>query len=164
MRYAKYITFASLAFMFLTVTALMGQSMEKDNEALVKRLYSEVINQQNLDVMDDLVADDFVEHETTPGDAQGKQGVKEYFAMMFKAFPDLQFKVNDMVSDGDKVWAYITITGTQKGPFMDMQATGKTFQTDAFDIIRIKNGKIAEHWGVTDSGKMMQQLGMMAQK
>ena len=69
-----------------------------------------------------------------------------------------------MLAKGDKVVSYITMSGTQKGPFMDMPASGKKFSVKGIDIVRFKDGKAVEHWGVTDSMAMMQQLGAVPEK
>jgi steroid delta-isomerase-like uncharacterized protein len=125
----------------------------------MRRFYEEVVNKGNLKLIDELVAAEFVEHEELPGMKPGREGLKEFCTMFRSAFPDLQFQVNDLVAKGDKVWAYITIRGTHKGHFMDMAPTGKTIEVKGFDIIRLVNGKAAEHWGLTDSMTMMMQLG-----
>ena len=82
--------------------------------------------------------------------------------MMRTAFPDLKFTVNDMAAKGDKVWVYITISGTQDGPFMDMPASGKKVNVDGFDLVRFANGKAVEHWGLSDDMAMMTQLGAIS--
>ncbi len=132
---------------------------EEKNSAAMKRFYDEVVNKGTLTLIDELVAAEFVDHEEFPGGKPGREGLKEFFTMFRVAFPDLHFQVNDMVAKGDKVWAYITIHGTHKGQFMDMAATGKKMEVKGFDIVRFVNGKAVEHWGLTDSMTMMQQLG-----
>jgi len=161
MRIARTLTYMCLALFVLSLTTLYSQSMQEQNKATMKKFYNEGINKGNLDLIDELVADNFVEHEAIPGMSQGKQAVKDWFVMFRKGFPDLKFTVNDMVAEGDKVWTYITISGTNSGPFMDMDATGKKIETKGIDIVRFENGKAVEHWGVTDNTTMMQQLGMM---
>jgi steroid delta-isomerase-like uncharacterized protein len=134
---------------------------EEKNAAAMKRFYDEVVNKGNLKLIDDLVAAEFVDHEEFSGMKPGREGLKEFFTMFRAAFPDLHFQVTDMAAKGDKVWAYITIHGTHKGQFMDMAATGKKIEVKGFDIVRFVNGKAVEHWGLTDSMTMMQQLGAM---
>ena len=151
---------ASIAL--FTFSIAFGQSdKEAANSALMKRFYEEVVNQGNLDLMDELISEDFVEHEEAPGMQAGREGVKEFFTMFRQAFPDLKFTVKDHVAKGDKVWSYITITGTQKGDFMGVPASGKKIDIAGFDIVRFKDGKAVEHWGLTDSMKMMEQIGAM---
>ena len=147
----------------LVLLGLVGSAFadapEKDNLALCKQFYNEVANKGNVDMIDQLFAENFVEHEAFPGLAPSREGVKQFFTMMRTAFPDLKFDVEFMLSDGDKVAAYVTMSGTQKGEFMGMPASGKRFTTKTIDIIRIVDGKAVEHWGVTDAMTMMQQLG-----
>ena len=145
----------------LALPALYGQSTAEQNKALMEKFYNEAVNQGNLELVDELLADNFVEHEAIPGAAQGKQAAKDYFVMFRQGFPDMKFTINDMVSSGDKVWTLVTITGTHSGPFMDMPATGKKISIKGVDIVRFANGQAVEHWGVTDTATMMQQLGML---
>ena len=132
---------------------------EEKNLALVQRLYEEFINQGNFDVFEELVAIDVVEHEEFPGLEPNREGVKQFFRMFRSAFPDLHFQVEEMFAAGDKVVARLVIHGTHEGEFMGMAPTGKKITVKAIDIFRVANGKIAEHWGLTDSMTMMQQLG-----
>ena len=146
-------------------TALFGQSeTEAKNTAVMKRFYDEVVNQGKLDLIDELVADNFVDHEETPGIPADKAGLKTFMTAFRSAFPDLKFTVNDLAASGDKVWVYITITGTHKGTFMDIPATGKQISVNGFDIVRFADGKAVEHWGLTDSMTMMTQLGVMGEE
>ena len=137
--------------------------MSEQNKVIVRRMYDEVVGQGKLDLIDELVDPDVVEHEEFPGIPPGREGVKEFFSMFRSAFPDLQFAVEDMVAEGDKVAARITIRGTHKGPFLDIAPTGKQITVDAIDIFRFASGKIVDHWGVTDQMSMMQQLGAIPQ-
>jgi len=133
---------------------------EEDNKALCQKFYDEVVNKGNIDVIDEMIADDFVEHDAFPGLEPGREGVKQFFTMMQTAFPDLKFEVDFMLSDGDMVAVYLTMSGTQKGEFMGMPASGKEFNTKTVDFLRIVDGKAVEHWGVMDGMTMMHQLGV----
>ena len=133
----------------------------EENKAACKRFYSEAVNQGDFELFDELVSEDFVEHEVFPGLGTDRDSVREFFKMMRTAFPDLKFDVEFMLAEGDRVAAYLTMSGTHKGEFMGMPATGKRFEVACVDIIRMKDGKAVEHWGATDSMKMMQQLGAM---
>lgn len=130
-----------------------------DHAATVRRLY-DLINARDLDAFADLLANDFVEHEETPGLAPTKEGVKSFFQMQLTAFPDLRMSVEDVVADGPKVVARVRYTGTQSGGFMGMPATDKSADVQLIDIFRFDDdGRVAEHWGVIDLMAMMQQLG-----
>ena len=86
----------------------------------------ERINAHDVDGFCDLMADDFVEHETTPGLAPTKDGVRQFFTMYIAAFPDLRMEAEDVIASGDKVVARVRCTGTNTGDFMGMPATGKS--------------------------------------
>jgi steroid delta-isomerase-like uncharacterized protein len=107
----------------------------------------------------DLMADDFVEHEETPGLAPTKEGVLESFRTYRAAFPDMRMDVEELLSCGNKAVTRVTVTGTQQGEFMGIPASGKRIEAKLIDIIRFGDDGLAhEHWGVTDTLAMMQQL------
>jgi len=119
-----------------------------------------VISAGEIEGFGDLVSDDFVEHEETPGLEPTKEGVKQFFHMYRAAFPDLRMEAQDIIFSGDKVVSRARATGTHQSEFMGMPATGKTVDVQLIDIIRFGDDGLAhEHWGVFDALKMMQQLG-----
>lgn len=130
-----------------------------DHAATLRRFY-DLISAGDVDGFGALLTDDFVEHEETPGLAPTKEGVLEFFRMYTAAFPDLRFDAQDVLTSGDKVVARVRITGTHRGEFMGMPATGKSIDVQAIDIVRFGDDGLArEHWGVFDAMTMMQQLG-----
>ena len=132
-----------------------------DHAATLRRFYDS-INAGDVDGFGELLADDFVEHEETPGLAPTKEGVKEFFKMYIAAFPNLRFDAEDVLASGDKVVARVRVTGTHEGEFMGMPATGKGVDVQAIDIVRFGDDGLAhEHWGVFDAMAMMQQLGVV---
>ena len=137
--------------------------MSNDPKDFIPRVYSEV-SAGNLDALDELLADDLVEHEETPGLEANKEGVKQFFAMFLAAFPDLEMKADQLISEGDIVCARATMTGTHNGEFMGIPATGKRVEVKMIDIVRVRDGQAAEHWGLTDSMTMMQQLGAIPEQ
>jgi steroid delta-isomerase-like uncharacterized protein len=132
-----------------------------DVTALMRSTY-QLINAGDINGFVDLLADDFVEHEVTPGIPPTKDGVKQFFTAYVGAFPDLRFEVDEILPSGDKGVARVTITGTNTGDFMGMPATGNSVSVAAIDIIRFGDDGLAhEHWGVVDVMTMMQQLGVI---
>ena len=143
--------------------SLAAQSEEEKNTAAVKRFYGEVMNKGNLKAIDELVADNFVDHYVPDPKMPGnKAGLNQMMTMMRTAFPDLQTTIDDMIAKGDKVWVYSTMRGTNKGEFMGMPATGKKIDVKGVDIVRFVDGKAVEHWGLNDDYTMMQQLGVIS--
>ena len=131
-----------------------------DHAATVRRFY-ELISAGDLDGFGALLADDFVEHEETPGLTPTKDGVLQFFRMYLAAYPDLRMEPQDVLVDGDKVVARVRAIGTHEGEFMGMAPTGKRVEVQLIDIIRLSDDGLAhEHWGVVDMLAMLQQLGV----
>jgi steroid delta-isomerase-like uncharacterized protein len=137
--------------------------MSEDSKALMRR-FNEEVNAGNLDVIDELLSEDFVEHEEFPGIEPTREGVKQFFAMLRSAFPDLRMEDHEMVAEGDLVFARSTMSGTHQGEFMSLPPTGKRMEVQVMDLVRLRDGKAVEHWGVTDAMTMMQQLGAMPEE
>ncbi len=132
-----------------------------DHAATMRRAY-DLFNAHDIDAFGDLLADDFVEHEASPGLAPTKDGVKQFFTMFIGAFSDIHWDVQDILTDGDKVVGRVTISGTHDGDFMGIPPTGKSFSIQGIDIVRFDDDGLGhEHWGVTDAMGMMQQLGVV---
>jgi steroid delta-isomerase-like uncharacterized protein len=130
-----------------------------DHAATLRSFYDR-INAGDVDGFGELLADDFVEHEETPGLAPTRDGVKAFFSMFIAAFPDLRFEPQDVFASGDKAVARARVSGTHQGDFMGMPPTGKSFDVQVIDIVRFSDDGLArEHWGVFDAMAMMQQLG-----
>ena len=132
-----------------------------DHAATLRRFY-DLVSAGDIDGFGTLLADDFVEHEETPGLAPTKDGVLEFFRMYRAAFPDLRMDPEDVLASGDKVVARVRATGTHQGEFMGMPSTGKSIDVQLIDILRFDDDGLArEHWGVVDLMAMMQQLGVV---
>jgi steroid delta-isomerase-like uncharacterized protein len=132
-----------------------------DHATAARSLYDS-LNAGDIDGFGGLLADDFVEHEETPGLAPTKAGVKDFFRMQRAAFPDMQIDPQDVVASDDKVVVRARYTGTHQGEFMGMPATGKNVDVQLIDIFRLDDdGLVHEHWGVLDALALMQQLGVV---
>ena len=130
-----------------------------DISATARRAY-DLINAGDIDGFGDLLTDDFVEHEETPGLAPTKDGVLEFFRMYRAAFPDLTMSAEEVLVSGDKTVARARATGTHQGEMMGMPPTGKSIDVKLIDIMQFNDaGMICEHWGLVDMLSMMQQLG-----
>ena len=131
----------------------------EENKALMRRFYDEIVNEGRADLIEQLVSKDFVEREEFPGLGTDRAGLRDFLGMMRNAFPDFRMEVEDLIGEGDRVVARLTMSGTHKGEFMGMPPSGHSFKVETIDIVRFANGQAVEHWGVTDSGAMMEQLG-----
>jgi len=131
----------------------------KTNTQLFRILIEEGFSKGDVSVFDKYVSPDFVEHQQgiVP---QNADGVKRAITGLHKAFPDFTLTVEDLIIDGDMVWGRMTGRGTQKGQFGPIPPTGKKIEITVIDIMRFRDGKLAEHWGVPDRMAAMEQLGM----
>jgi predicted ester cyclase len=108
---------------------------------------------------DELVEPDALMRTPLPIEATGAQLLKEVFARLLRAYPDLHITIEDLVEEGDKVVCRDTVTGTHQGEYMGIPPTGKSVTYDEIFIARFAGGRIAETWGVVDVLSQMRQLG-----
>jgi steroid delta-isomerase-like uncharacterized protein len=131
----------------------------EDNAALVRRFYEEVFDLGNLDVAEEFLAADVVEHDVLSHEPPGLEGFKKSIANLLSAFPDLSVTLEDVISVEDKVVVRWTDRGTHKGEFLGMAPTGRRVITQGISIFRFSEGKIAEQWTNWDTLSLMSQLG-----
>jgi steroid delta-isomerase-like uncharacterized protein len=133
-----------------------------ENKALAQRFYNEVMNSHNLAGVKSFCTTDFIDHNPSPGHTgKGLDDLTAQLNEMITALPDFHVTTDLMIADGDTVVAYLTMTGTNTGPFGNMPASNKPVKINGVDIVRIKDGKAAERWGVFDNLTMMSQMGMV---
>lgn len=118
-----------------------------------------VVSSRNADAVDDFMAADYVEHNPPPGVEPGATGLKQMMGIFISAFPDLTTTVEQLVAERDKVVGVMTTTGTHRGEFMGIPASGNKVSFTEFHVVRIVNGKAVEQWGLSDDMAMMQQVG-----
>ena len=133
----------------------------EENKALFRRTYEELLNRGDLDVADELVAPEFINHEAPPGRDRGPESMRGLAAMLRTAFPDLHFEIEELVAEGDTVAGRLTMSGTHEGPLMGAPPTRRSVRHDHMHFVRFRDGKAVEHWGVRDDLGMMQQLGVI---
>jgi len=134
------------------------------DHAVTMRSTYERINKGDIAGFGDLVAEGFVEHQGAggPGFPPTKEGTLEFFRTLVAAFPDWRMTVEDLIAAGDKTVARVTVTGTHKGEFIGVPASGRQVEVQLIDIMRFDEaGLVCEHWGVADMLSLMQQLGVV---
>ena len=137
--------------------------MSPDNEQIVRALIEEGFNEGNLDLVDAITSPELVEHQAFgPDHAAGAEGVRDVIASLRKAFDGFHLTIEDLVVSGDTVWLRMVATGTHTGTFMGHAATNRPIRTDVFDVIRLEDGHMVEHWGVPDRLGVLMQLGLIA--
>lgn len=132
-----------------------------EGSGIIRRFYTEVLEGGNLDLIDELSADDYVDHEEAlPGQPSGKEGVRYFVNAIRAAFPDIKVtSLEPYLADGNMEACHVVLTGTHQGEMAGVAPTGKSVEFDGTDIIRVEDGKVAEHWGTTDNLRLMQQIG-----
>ena len=134
----------------------------EENKALARRVLEEMFNKGNMDVADELLATDYVDHDPAmPEDIHGPEGFKQYVSGYRSAFSDLHLEIEDQIAEGDKVVTRWTGTGTHDGELSGIPPTGKRVTLPGMEIVRISGGKLVEGWEGYDSMNLMRQLGVM---
>lgn len=133
--------------------------MPTDNKSIVRRLYEEVWNQRNLEAAKELIAPSHAVQLFDAADSGvGPEAYARNVVQFVRAFPDLKFKVMDMVAEDEKVVALWNISGTHRGEFRGIAPTGKKVSVDGITISQLADGKIMDSYVSLDLWSMMQQL------
>lgn len=130
-------------------------------ETITRRLFDEVFNHGRLDLIDELVAEDAVEHEELPiSTGEMRTDLRLWLTELRRAFPDYHVELRDLIVDGDTVVARERITGTNVGSLLGIPPTGRPICIEGIDIVRIAGGRVVEHWGIANGEAMARQLGL----
>lgn len=144
-----------------TSLATEGEKMKalEKNRTTVTRYFEEVWNQGKLDILDEILSPEYINHN--PGfenPKPGPEGLKPIVSAIRTGFPDLKYIIEKLIVTDDYVAAYVTMTGTHTGVFFGIEPTGKKIEVHQMQFERIFDGKMIEHWRVTDDLSMMKQL------
>jgi predicted ester cyclase len=132
-----------------------------DLKTKFERIPLEIINQGKLELIDELYAPEYVDRTPQPGVAPTREGFKQWVTALRTAFPDIRYTVEDTIECGDKSVGRLTASGTMRGDFAGMPATGKHATWSEIHIARVANGQVVEHWGVVQELGMLVQLGVI---
>lgn len=131
------------------------------NERIARRVFEDGLNRRNASVFEELVADDYVNHERADMlvEAVGPQDWSDVLARLSGAFPDISWAVLRTVAQGDQVWVETRMSGTHEGTFFDLAPTGRRFAVRQVHMLRLQDGLIREHSAVRDDLGVLVQLG-----
>ncbi len=131
----------------------------EQNREVFRRVIEEGFNRGNLHALDDCFPSRYIEHQfDLPSTLEEFKGSIRYLRETFAPF---SLTIEEMVADGDKVWARMTGRGTDARGVMGRPPTGRSFAIAVIDVCRFENGKIVEHWGVPDRFHHLAQLGLL---
>jgi steroid delta-isomerase-like uncharacterized protein len=130
------------------------------NKAAIRRGFEEGINQRRLEVFEQVMGPDYVNH-TMPAPVPGPAGFRQVIQGFLEAFPDMKIEIDQVIGEGETVATRGRFHGTHRGAFMGIPATGKAVNVSYIDFWRMENGKAVENWVQMDLIGLMQQLGAM---
>ncbi len=132
----------------------------EDNKQIVRH-YQDIYNRNDLEALSEVLSQDVLTPRIMPGIPSGLEGAKAARRVMLLGFPDYRTVIEDLIAEDDQVTARIRMTGTHTGDFMGIPSTGKQVEFTGMYIVRIKEGRIVEHWGEEDGVGLLTQLGAM---
>jgi predicted ester cyclase len=135
--------------------------MSEEEKRIADIFIEQFLNKNNLAIANELLADDFVNHSPQFGVPQDRDGFLKMIAILHRGFPNVQFILEDLIVENDKIVLRMRCTGKQTGVFIDLQPTNKSIDSRLITILRVENGKIKERWNVTNKLETMKQLGLM---
>jgi steroid delta-isomerase-like uncharacterized protein len=134
----------------------------EENKELVRRYTEEVFNEQNYDVIDEVLAEDLIDHNPAlPMEITSPAEFKEAVKTIHSAFPDFEAPIEDIIAEGDRVVTRTREMGTHEGTFAGVPPTGESVEVQGINIYRIEDGRIAEMWIQVDTMGLMGQLGVV---
>lgn len=131
----------------------------RQNKDVVSRAISEVLVGENYELLEELYADDFVQHGGPIGDLHGLEALQEWFEAVHAGFSDFEATEEFSLSEDDLVASYVSFAGTHDGEFMGLSATDEYVEVTGITINRLEDGKIVESWPQTDFLGVLQQVG-----
>jgi predicted ester cyclase len=135
-----------------------NSQLEKNKE-VVRRFNNEVIENGNVEIFEELMDEHFINHSAPQGADNRKQGMINTFNSVLRpAMPDIQVTILQQIAEDDLVTTRKNISGTHTGDFMGIPPSHRRISIDVIDIVRLKNGKYAEHWGINNLAVVLAQL------
>ena len=144
-----------------TDATLSPRNQAEALKAVVRRNTEHVQGQGDFALFEELFDDDFVDHTPQPGTTPDKAGVRVLYKRLREAFPDFRPEIHWQTVDGDIVTTFKTYHGTHRGDFLGIAPSGKIIQFETVDAMRVRDGKITDHWGVANLYSVLQQLGQL---
>ena len=133
--------------------------MTNANKKIIQRLYKEILEDWNMPLADELVANQFTSHDWPKGSPSGPEAFRNYYSNVIRSvLPDARYEVDDMIAEGDKVVVRWRLLGTHKGNFLDISPTGRWVTLKGIAIYRLEDSKVTERWVVTDLHGLLQKL------
>jgi steroid delta-isomerase-like uncharacterized protein len=153
-----------VAGLALAVSGALGDGAAAQSEPGVIAAFARTLSTHDIDAFAALIADDYINHQVSaaapkpPPGMSAKQASVAFFAARLKGMPDLSVAVEASLASGDMVAASFVYSGTHQGVYFGVEPTGKPLRFTSCDIYRLRDGKLAEHWGMGDIAGILAQL------
>lgn len=141
------------------VATLNDQSTLEANKTIARRLLIDDISKGDERAAEEVIHPDFFDHTNPPEMQRGREGHKAIVRLFRAAFPDSDWSIEDLIAEHDRVVVRTVFRGTHLGDFFGIPASGKRVEVSGVHIMRIADGKVAEHWGNNDDLGLMRQIG-----
>jgi predicted ester cyclase len=136
-------------------------SQTEESKALLRRITDEIWNNGRLDLIDELIGDDLVDHiDVSGGEGSGPERYRASVTALRTAFPDYREDILWLVGEDDRTVSFVRASGTHQGPLHGISPTGRRVEFNAIGALRFASGRAIERWGFGDSVGLMQQLGV----
>ncbi|MDL5363781.1 ester cyclase [Halalkalicoccus sp. NIPERK01] len=138
----------------------------EENTEIVRRYYEEAFNEERTDLLDELIAEDVVNHDPlsdetlTAEEARGFEGFRRHVEVAHEAFPDATVTIEDTIAEGDEVAVRFTFEGTHEGRFGGIEPTGNRISGSNMVFMRLEDGRIVERWEESDDLEFLRQIGV----
>jgi steroid delta-isomerase-like uncharacterized protein len=140
---------------------MSSANTEASNKEVVRRMYQEIFNSGDANVIDTLIAGDITIYDPVMGNLHGIEAFRQFFTIFRTAFTQQNTTIEALIGEGDLVAALHTHNGVNTGTFMGMPATGHTIKVPGLELFRLRDGKIVELWRHDDDAGLMRQLGLV---
>ncbi|MGW0771480.1 ester cyclase [Streptomyces sp. NPDC002676] len=131
------------------------------NKIKCRRILDEAFSQGKVDVLDELMTEDFVNHNAPPGMDTSKEGVKSVIRVEREGFPDMKVELIRDFEEGEFVIQHVKVSGTHKGSVFGAEPTGRTITWNEIHIVKLRDGRVSDHWACNDLHVLLMQLGKM---
>ncbi len=163
LKQSKQLLLASLISVGVSMSVInSAMAQQTDHRAFVQSLYGDVINKNQLERLDRIIAQNAISH--TPmlrSNLTVSENYRTLYSSLRTAFPDMQIQIEEVISQGDRAVVRYRLKGTHTGEFMGMRASNLPIDVVGIDMIKIQNGQVVEHWGLVDTVALLRQLEVL---
>jgi predicted ester cyclase len=135
--------------------------MTEELKAKARRIWEEIFPSGDVDRLAEVIAEDSIDHGARPDERQGLAGVQQTMLWLRSVFSEQRWEIRQVVGEGDIVVVYCTLHGRHTGDLMGIPPTNREVAQGYGHIVRFRDGKVVEHWGVRDDMGLMRQLGVL---